>query len=129
MAERLAGRLLRQAEDLLLREHLRERAQDGLLLRGTQAPEPPNQARLVDRAKLVEDDMTVLSLEVAGHPGGIAAALDRHRRNNGGGDVTVHLVWRDNQAGSSLLDLGSHSGIQIDKVNIEAPDYHSHSRS
>ena len=57
-------------------------------------------------------------LESDGNTRGILASLRRHRSNNDGADVSVHLVRRDFAA----LD-----GILTNELNVESRNYHRHS--
>jgi len=73
-----------------------------------------NQAHFVDGADLVQDDLSGLSLESDRNPRRILSPLRGHGRDDDGADVTVHLVGRDDQAGTGFADFAAFGGIEAD---------------
>ena len=86
-----------------------------------------DQAGLVHRPDLIEDNLSGLSLKANRNAGGIETPLCRHGRDNHCIDVSIHFIGRDNQAGACLPDFSALGGIESNEVNLEAAGYQRHS--
>lgn len=112
----------------LLRKHLPQhlqRARGGVVVELAHALHQPG---LVHGADLVEDDLTFFSLEGERDAAGVVAAFAGHGGDDDGGDVVVHFVRRDDNAGPGFLYFVTPGGIEADEINLETRDrYHCHS--
>ena len=89
----------------------------------------PDKTGLVNRTDLVQHDLTMDALKCARDPRGVVSSLGCHWRNDDGRNVVVHLVWRDDQAWTGLLNLMPARWVQRDKKDIKSSHFHSHSFS
>lgn len=97
----------------LVREHFGEYGQCGLADPFGDLSESPDQTHPVDRAQLVEDDLSGLALEPARYARRIDPALGCHRRDNHRGDMAIHLIRRHHEVRPSLLDFSADGGARI----------------
>src|SRR5438067_4460006 len=86
-----------------------------------------DEASTIDRADLIEHDLTVLACKSTTYARWIGLSFRRHGRDDDSAEVAIHLIRRHDDARSDLLDLASDRRIEIDEVDVEPPDYHSHS--
>ena len=88
---------------------------------------------VIDGPQLIEDDTTGLALKTTPHAIGICMHASRERSNNGGAEVLIELIGRDNQTRARLSDLPPPRWIEFDEKHLAAPRgagsarYHSHS--
>lgn len=108
-------------------KHVRQNAQDRKRSGIADLSESPNQASVIDRADLIQNDLSVFSLEPNGDTGRIWTSFPRHRGYDNGSNVPVQLIGRDHHAWARLADFMSLGGIESHQIDIEAGCYHSHS--
>jgi len=89
--------------------------------------QPLYEACFVHGADLVQDDLSGFSLESDSNPRWILSALRGHGSNDHGADMSVHLVGRDDNAGSGFADFAAFGGIKANDLNLESGYYHRHS--
>jgi len=84
--------------------------------------QPPYQSTCVHSADLVQDDLPAFSLKSDWNPGGVILPMGSHRRDDNGADVAVHLIGRNDQAGTGFADFTAPGGVEADEVaaSIEA---------
>ena len=73
-------------------KHLRQGTQYSGLGLGVNSSKVLDQPGFVHRAQLIQDHLTFLVFELARDTAWVRLAFGRHRRDDHGGDVTVHLV-------------------------------------
>jgi len=81
-----------------------------------------DKTRPIDRADLVENDLTRFAAESVRHAGGIGPPFRRHRGDEHRADVMVHLVRGNDEAWPGLADLPADGGIEGDTVDFEPTD-------
>lgn len=77
---------------LLFREHLAEYCQYGLLGFGADPSELFNEPRFVHRSHLIEHNLPILSLKLAGHSRRIWVLLGSHWGDNECRNKSIHLI-------------------------------------
>lgn len=98
---------------LLLREHLLKNGENFRACSFADSSQLPCQPYRVYRAKLIKNDLAGLAFELAWNPRGIGSAFCCHRGYDDSADMMIHLVGRDNQAWTHLLDLLAYRRVQI----------------
>ena len=89
---------------------------------GSNRAEAFDQADLVDRAELIKDNLSRLSLETNGYAGGIGTALGGHGSHDDRVDMPIHFIGRDDQAGASFSDFAAFRWIEANEIDLEAAD-------
>jgi hypothetical protein len=111
----------------LPRKHPGQHLQNRGLSRFINSSEVLHETRLINRADLVEGNLSVLALEDTRHTRRIVSGSRCHRSDQRRSDVPIHLVGRNHQARPCLLDFHSFGRIKFDEKNIKTLNYHSHS--
>jgi hypothetical protein len=75
-----------------VREHLAQHRERPLDCRGGKSPQSLHQARAIHGSKLVKDDVTGLSLELARHAERVRMDTGRQRRHDAGLHVRIQLI-------------------------------------
>jgi len=92
-----------------------------------------HEAFVVYGAKLVKDDLAALCHEAAGDAERVRAARRGERRYDRSSQMSVELVWGDDDARPGLPNLAAARGVEIDEEDLPAPNrsrpYHVHSSS
>ena len=81
------------------------------------------------RSDLVQHNLSVLVLEVAGDACRIRPPLRGHRSDDHRSQPMVHFIRRDHQAGTLFLNLAADRWVEINQINVKPIDHHSHSFS
>ena len=108
-------------------EQFRKKGEDMIGSIGSNRAQAFDQADLVDRAELIKDNLSRLSLETNGYAGGIGTALGGHGGHDDGVDVPIHFIGGNDQTGAGLSDFSAFSGIEANEIDLEAADYQRHS--
>src|SRR5215212_4260159 len=88
------------------------------------------QASFVDGPKLIECDVSVLSIERNRNTPWVGTSTGRHRGNNGRAERLIQLVGRDHHARTGLAYLAASGRIERNEGHVEPTSrYHSHSSS
>jgi hypothetical protein len=101
---------------------------DGRSQKSTPEPDHTSERRVLQLAVRGRDCLILLK-KFTNHrklpfaPAGLLCCL---RSNYYRSNVAIHLVWRNDYTGSSLLNLTANRGIEINQKNIKTLDYHSH---
>jgi hypothetical protein len=90
--------------------------------------EPPDETAFVENANLIAKDQTVLTPEPDRDPIGRRATARRHRSDQNGSQIVMHLWRRNDQARPRLLNFATDRGIKAGQPDI-ASSHHDQSAS
>lgn len=109
------------------REHFCQHSKSRLLCGRADTAESSDKSSLVNGSDLVQNHLTVFALKSTGHACRVRSTLRSHGSDNNCGNVSIHLIRGDDEAGSSLSNLTPDGWIKVDQVDIKPLDYHFHS--
>src|SRR5579872_1965407 len=84
--------------------------------------EPPHEALLVERTQLVEQNKPVTSPESYRNSIGRRTAASCHRSNRDRAQKIMHFRWRNDWAGSRLLNFGTDGRVESSQPNFSTSD-------